>query len=81
MKERTSPPLGAYRVHAFTCPAETGDWRACGQTWMTDRDGQSILLSEVTTGPNACAQVVLDEAYGRAYADTLRLILREFACF
>lgn len=81
MKERTSPPLGAYRVHAFTCPAEAGDWRACGQTWMTGRDGQSILLAEVTAGPHDCPRAALDEAYDRAYTDTLRLILREFACF
>ncbi len=80
MKERTSPPLGAYQVHAFTLPGDQGGWLACGQTWL-EREGQKILLSEVSAGPHESPQAVLDQAYDRAYTDTLRLILREFACF
>ena len=81
MKERTSPPLGAYHVHAYAYPAEPGGWLACGQTWVTQQDGQKVLLAEVDAGPDASPDLVLDQAYDRAYADTLRLILREFACF
>lgn len=81
MNERTSPALGAYRVHAFARPAHPGGWLALGQTWLAGRDGQSILLAELSAGPHDSQQAALDEAYDRAYADTLRLILREFTCF
>ncbi len=80
MKERKSPPLGAYHVHAFTCPAQPAGWQACGQTWLATLGGQPILLSQVETGPEASEQAALDAAYDRAYADTLRLVLREFVC-
>ncbi len=81
MNERISPPLGAYHVRATARPAQPGEWLACGQTWMNQPDGSQVLLAEVTAGPHGSEQVALDQAYARAYADTLRLILREFACF
>jgi hypothetical protein len=81
MKERTSPPLGAYHVRAFTSPADAGGWLAHGQTWLNQADGPSVLLAQVSAGPLASEQDALYQAYDHAYADTLRLILREFACF
>ncbi len=81
MKERTSPPLGAYHVRAFTCPAEPRGWVAYGQTWLDQPGGPAILLAQVSAGPGASEQDLLYEVYDRAYTDTLRLILREFACF
>ncbi len=81
MKERTSPPLGAYHVRAFTSPSESGGWEAYGQTWLDQPGGPAILLAQVSAGPGASEQDLLYEVYDRAYTDTLRLILREFACF
>ncbi len=80
MKERSSPLLGAYRVHAYTTAVEDCRWLARGQTWMAGRDGQQVLLQEVSAGPHDCEQSALDQAYDRAYGETLRLVLREFVC-
>lgn len=79
--QRASTPLGAYHVRAMTVAVEPAGWLAHGQTWLASPDGQQILLAEVSAGPRDCEQSALDEAYDRAYSDTLRLILREFACF
>ncbi len=80
MQERISPPLGAYHVHAFSTLSSQEGWQACGQTWITGADGQPLLLAEVNSGPHDTESVAVDRAYERAYADTLRLILREFVC-
>ena len=80
MKERISQPLGAYHVRAHSCPPDEDGWRACGQTWMTPGEGAPLLLAEVKVGPHDSEGRAVDMAYERAYADTLRLILREFVC-
>lgn len=81
MKERNSPRLGAYHVRAFSLPADQGGWMACGQTWMTKSGRPPVLVAQVNAGPHESEQSVVDLAYDQAYTDTLRLILREFACF
>ncbi len=81
MQERSSPTIGAYQVRALTSPSPCGGWLASGQIWFADKDGQRILLAQVDVGPEACEQAAVDQAYDRAYTTTLRMILREFACF
>ncbi len=80
MKERFSPPLGAYRVRAYTTHLPPSGWLACGQTWIAGSDGQEILLTELSAGPTDSEDAALDQAYGQAYAATLRLVMREFVC-
>ncbi len=81
MNERTSPRLGAYHVRAFSLPADQGGWIACGQTWMDRTGGQPVLVAQVNAGPLDSPQAVVDQAYDQAYTETLRLLLRQFACF
>ncbi len=80
MKERISPPIGTYQVRAHACEPDQDGWHACGQTWMAGTGGQPLLLAEVRVGPHASEGQAVEQAYERAYADTLRLILREFVC-